>query len=166
MAAPLSAEQLDQIRQLAGTGMSTSAISRMVGCSRQSVSRHAPPGALDRSRTAAAVRAHKVDAAARRAAIAERLLDLADRAADRMTEDTLVFGWYGKEGDYRERSLTEPPAADLRALAATIATLMTQHLRLVDHDSDGGLDEARSVLDGFMDAVAARANELAAGEQK
>lgn len=161
MADPLSAEQLEQIRTLAGTGMSTAQIGRIVGCSRQSVSRHAPVGALDRSRTAAAVKAFKVDAAARRAALAERLLLEADALLDDMRSEHLAFGWYGKDGDYRDTTLTEPPPGDKRALMAAATTAIAQHLRLVDHDSDGGLDEAKSVLDGFMEAVARRANELA-----
>lgn len=160
MAKQLSARSIKTIVRLAGEGTSLGGIAREVGCSRSTVAKYAPSGSFDRSRTQAAAKAHQLDAAAKRALLAERTADLALRITERMADSHLTFGWFGKDGVYEEKTLPEPPAAELRAFAGALASLTTQHLRLVDHDGDGGLDEARSVLDGFMDAVARRAGEL------
>lgn len=160
MAKPLSARSIKAIRRLAVEGKSLGAIAREVGCSRASVSKYAPPGSFDRTRTEAAAKAHQLDAAAKRALLAERTADIALRITERMVDEYVSFGWFGKDADYQEKTTVEPPAAEMRAFAGALSSLTSQHLRLVDHDSDGGLDEARSVLDGFMDAVARRAGEL------
>jgi hypothetical protein len=160
MAVPLSAQTIAEIRDLAASGTARNDIARRLGISAATVTKYAPAGSFDRSATEAAVKAHKIDASARRAILAERFAEEAERLLDDMRAGHLAFGWYGKDGDYRYRQLDEPPPADKRALMAAAATAIDRHLRLVDHDSDGGLDEARSVLDGFMDAVARRAAGL------
>ena len=158
----LSDEQIAEIRRFAGAGMSRNEIVRRLGVSPGSVSKYAPAGSFDRSETAAATKAHHTDMAARRAVLAQNLLRDAEKLRAMLWQPALVYNFGGKDNTYEEHLLEEQPVDAKRAIMATVATAMTTHLRLVDHDSDGGLEEARSVLDGFMDAVARRAHELGA----
>jgi hypothetical protein len=162
MGKPLPAETVAEIVRLAGEGLGRNEIARRVGVSVAAVTRHAPEGSFDRAATAEAVKARQVDMAERRGRLASDLLDEVARLLADMRSGHLAFGWYGKDGDYRERQLDEPPPADKRALAGAASSLLSQHLRLVDHDSDGGVAQAEAVIDAFMDAVAHRARELGA----
>lgn len=163
-AKPLDPAIVAEIQRLAAEGVSRDAIVRQLGCSRHSVTKYAPAGSFDRSKTAAAVAAHTVDMAARRAQLAQDLLDDARRLREQLWQPTTVFNFGGKDNTYNERELDEAPADIKRTLMQASTAALTAHLRLVDHDSDGGLGEARSVLDGFMDTIARRANELGAGD--
>lgn len=160
MSQPLDPSVVAEIQRLAAEGVSAYRIAKDLGVSPWTVNKYAPRGSFDRSKTAIAVEAHKVDAAARRAAISEELLAVAARIVQRMASDHLSFGWYGKDGDYHEKLLDEPPPADMRQFAGALSSVMATHLRLVQHDSDGGRAAAESALDGFMNAVAARVAEL------
>lgn len=163
MGKPLPAVTVAEIVRLAGERVGRNEIARQLGVSVDSVTRHAPAGSFDRSATAAAVKARQVDLAARRSELAVRLLDEVSRLLDDMRGGHLVFGWYGKDGTYRDRHLDEPPPGDKRALAGAASSLLSQHLRLVDHDSDGGLAHQESVIDQFMGMIADKARELGAG---
>lgn len=160
MAARLTDETIAQIRSLAVGGMARNEIARQLHVSAAIVTKYAPTSSFDRSATAAAVRAHKIDAAARRAVQRDRYLDIIDDVQARALAAYEQTALAGVEGDVRRWSTDRPPARETAELvkAANMATMA--ELRISDHDSDGGLDEARSVLDGFMDAVARRASEL------
>ncbi|HEY1820425.1 MAG TPA: helix-turn-helix domain-containing protein [Trebonia sp.] len=160
MPSALSAKKIETIRHLAADGRSLSSIARELHVSPSTVHKYARPGSFERTQTAAAVQAHQLDAAARRAAISERLLTIVDQLADRMGSEYLSFGWFGKDGEYRHRTHPLPPAGEMRQFSGALSSLMATHLRLVAQDSDGGLSDAVSVLDGFMDAVAERAAEI------
>jgi hypothetical protein len=160
MGKPLPAETVAEIVRMAQEGAARNEIARQLGVSTMAVTKYAPEGSFDRSSTLAAVKARQVDMAARRSQIALRLLEEIDRLLDDMRGDHLVFGWYGKDGDYHDKLLNEPPPGDKRALAGAVTSLMGTHVRLVDHDSDGGVAQAESVLDAFMDTVAQRAAEI------
>ncbi|MGH3436862.1 MAG: hypothetical protein ACRDRN_10400 [Sciscionella sp.] len=160
----LSDETIAEVRRLAEGGVARNEIARRLRVSPGAVTKYAPAGAFERSATVAAVRAHVVDMAERRALLAQGLLGDAERLREQMWEPTKVFAFGGKDNVYNEHPVQEPPVESKRALMQAVSTATSAHLRLVDHDSDGGLDEARSVLDGFMDAVARRANELGADD--
>lgn len=158
--AELSGETIAEIRRLAGEGVGRNEIARRLGVSAGAVTAHAPAGAFDRSATAEAVRARQVDMAARRAELASNLLEDAARLREQLWVPALVYAFGGKDNDYNEHTLDEPSFADKRAIMSSVNTAMAAHLRLVDHDSDGGVAQATSVLDSFMDAVAERAAQI------
>lgn len=166
MSDPTAPDVIARIVELAKAGLARNEIARQLQVSATTVTKYAPAGSFDRAATQKAVRAHSVDMAARRAALAEQLLRDAERLRAQIWQPALVYNFGGKDNTYEEHTLQEQPVDGKRALMQTVATAMTTHLRLVDHDSDGGLDEARSVLDGFMDAVARRAAELADDEPR
>lgn len=159
---PITESEVAEIRRHHAAGLSLGATARAVGRPISTVRDAARREGLswDRSRTAAAVKAHTVDMAARRTVLAANLLQDAERLREQMWQPAVVYAFGGKDNDYNEHPVAEPPAGDKRTLMQAASTALTAHLRLVDHDSDGGLTEARSVLDGFMDAVARRAADL------
>lgn len=157
MGEPLAQAVITEIQRLAAEGVGRNEIARRLRVSAGTVTRHVPAGSFDRKSTATAVKARQVDLAARRTELAALLLDDAARLREQLWQPHIAFAFGGKENTYNEHPLSEPTPADKRALIASAVTALNAHLRLVDHDSDGGLGEARSVLDGFMDAVAQRA---------
>jgi hypothetical protein len=161
MADPLPAETIAQIRELAAAGLSRAEIARRTGVSTTSVGRHAPPGSFDRSGTMAATKARTADMAARRAQLADNLLTDAVRLREQLWQPYTVYAFGGRDNTYNEHHLDEPPTDAKRALMQTAVAAATQHLRLVDHDADGGVDQARGLVHGFMDAIAQRAAQLA-----
>lgn len=163
MPEPTPADLVERIRELAAEGLGRNEVARRLDVSPRTVTRYAPEGSFDRSSTMAAVKARQADMAERRAALADKLLKDAERLREQIWQPALVYNFGGKDNDYNEHQLEEQPVDGKRTLMQTAVAAVTAHLRLVDHDGDGGLDEAKSVLDGFMDAVAQRAAELRDG---
>lgn len=161
---PLDEEQVAEIRRLAAEGVGRNEIARRLGVSAGSVTLYAPAGSFDRTETIAATKARHADMAQRRAKLAADLLQDAERLREQIWQPALVYNFGGKDNDYNEHHLDEQPVDAKRALMQTVSTAVAAHVRLVDHDGDGGLDEAKSVLDGFMDAVARRAAEYRDGD--
>lgn len=153
-------EVVARIRELAGAGVARNEVARQLGISPRTVSRYAEPGSFDRTATAAAVKARQIDMAARRAELAKDLLDDAARLREQIWEPTKIYNFGGKDNTYNEHPVDEPPFEAKRTLMQATSTALNAHLRLIDHDSDGGVAHAESILDKFMDAVAARAQEL------
>jgi predicted transcriptional regulator len=161
---PTPAELVERIRELAAQGLGRNEVARRLEVSPRTVSKYAPAGSFDRSATAAAVKARQVDMAERRAVLAENLLGDAERLREQIWQRALVYNFGGKDNTYEEHELEEQPTDAKRTLMQAVATAVNAHVRLVDHDGDGGLDEAKSVLDGFMDAVAQRAAQYRDGD--
>ena len=151
--AALDPQKVAEIRRLAAEGATAYRIAKTVGVSPSSVQRYAPPGSFDRSKTAAAVKAHKLDAAGRRAAVSERVLAVMEQLADRMGAEHLAFGWYGKDGDYHEKTLDLPPAAEMRQFAGAFSSLATTHMRLEQFNLGDEHQDARDAIISFGDAV-------------
>jgi AcrR family transcriptional regulator len=160
--AGLSQETIARIRELAEGGMGRNEIARELGVSVGSVTAHAPAGAFDRSATMAAVKARQADMAERRAKLAADLLEDAERLRRQLWEPALVYNFGGKDNTYEEHELDEQPVDGKRTLMQAVSTAVAAHVRLIDHDGDGITEQAKSVLDGFMEAVAERAAQLGA----
>lgn len=105
--------------------------------------------AFDRTQTARATIDRQADMKARRARLAEDLLDDAERIRDRLF-DPYTQAVSGREGVERI-TLDEPDAAALRNLMTSIAVALDKHLALDKHDQDGGMSEVGSMLDGLLD---------------
>lgn len=154
MASALSAEKIAEIRALAAGGMSLTAIARQLKVSMSTVHKYAPPGSFDRAAPAAAVKARQTDLAARRAQLAANLLEDAERLRAQMWQPGVVYAFGGKDNDYNEHSVAEPPAAEKRTLMQAATVAAAAHLRLVDHDVDNGVDEARDVAKAIAAGLA------------
>lgn len=163
MGKPLPAVTVAEIVRLAGERVGRNEIARQLGVSVDSVTRHAPAGSFDRSATAAAVKARQIDMAARRAELAQDLLEDAARLRAQIWEPTKIYNFGGKDNTYAEMPVDEPPFEAKRTLMQATTTALAAHLRLIDHDSDGGLAHQESVIDQFMGMIADKARELGAG---
>jgi IS30 family transposase len=156
----LSDDDLAEIRRLHAAGESLGGIARALGKAKTTVGRAARAAGLsfERSRTEAAVKAHSVDMAARRHALAENLLADAERIREQMWTPTTVYNFGGKDNEYNERTFDEAPADIKRTLMQTVTTAAAAHLRLVDHAAKDSHDDARDVVLQF--GIAVRAAQL------
>jgi hypothetical protein len=110
--------------------------------------------AFDRTQTARATADRQADMKARRAQLAEDLLDDAERLRDRLF-DPYTAAVSGREG-VEKVTLEEPDAASLRNIMTSIAVALDKHVVLDKHDQDGGMAEVGSMLDGLLDKFGLR----------
>jgi hypothetical protein len=110
--------------------------------------------AFDRTRTARATADRQADMRSRRATMAEDALDDAERIRDRFFDayTVVVTGPTGSD----TITLDVPDAASLRNLVTSYAVLIDKHIALDRHDSDGGMAELGSMLDGLIDKFGLR----------
>lgn len=151
--AALDPKIVAKIRRMAGEGVARNEIARRLKIGTRTVTKYAPPNSFDRTATAAAVKAHQIDAAARRAEISQRILDGVEHALDDLAGDHLAFGWFGKDADYHEKLLERMPPAEKRALAATISSLMGTHMRLEQFNLGDEHQDARDAIVSFGNAI-------------
>ncbi|HEY8590198.1 MAG TPA: hypothetical protein VIL55_11665 [Naasia sp.] len=121
--------------------------------------------AFDRSHTEKATRARRTDLAAARAELAERWLHLANELLDQTGAPYLVHAFAGKDGVFRQRELPRPPSGDLRNLVTSAAVATDKHLVLERHDTDDGVDAARSMLGDVAAAIGDAYAQVKAAEQ-
>lgn len=159
-ASPLDPARVADIQRLAAEGVSRAQIALRVGCGERTVSKYAAPGSFDRSATAAAVAARRVDMAARRARLADDLLSDAERLRAQLWEPHTVFAFGGKDNEYNEREHPEPTPADKRNLLQAAATALTQSIKLSEYDSAQSPEAAKSMLSKLADALEAAAPAL------
>ncbi len=134
-------------------------IAREQGVSPQTVTNLARDASIlepfSRLKTKNAIEAARVDGRARRAALAQRLLDKADSCLDLMDRPYAVFAFAGRDGDYREHERDRPPPAELRNLMVSAATALDKHMALDRHDSsDPG--EVASLLGSLLGGLQAK----------
>ncbi|MFJ7337868.1 helix-turn-helix domain-containing protein [Streptomyces sp. NPDC101116] len=157
-ARPITDKDRKAVKRLHAQGKSRNDIARAIKRSPSTVSKIAaaftPPLTFDRApQVEAATRARTADLAARRAAFAERLQDIAEREADKMSAPTLYWEWGGKDHTYAQKLADEPTATDRRAIMSTIATAVDRSLKLVPPKDDGAA-ESRSVIGDLMAGLA------------
>lgn len=127
-----------RLRELHGQGLSSSAIAGELGVSQSTISRHARRLGLsfDRSKTKAATEAKVVDAKAKRAQLANDLLDDAAKIRAQLWEPALVYSFGGRDNTYAEMWQDRPDfAAQLKIVQAAKAAL-DGVLRIEAHDAD------------------------------
>lgn len=139
-----NADQRQNMTSLISSGKSCNAIARELGVSPSTVSRHAKAAGLtfDRSLTAKAVEAARIDAASRRAEVGAGLLEDISRA--RLT-----------------RLAEANDARDFQQVAQGVAALSRAYKDLagLPGPPDGGEEEARASLAEFLSLVKVRAAE-------
>jgi len=152
---PITAEEVEQIRQHHAAGLSLNATAKALGRPLTSVRRAAMKAGLswDRTRTAAAVAAQKVDFAARRAAQQQRYLELVDEIQQRMAAEYEHAQPAGSEGKVQRWKTTRPPARDLADLMRAATAASGAELRLADYRSRDNHDDAGEIVLAFDVAV-------------
>jgi hypothetical protein len=142
----------DRVRELHAAGLSRNAIAREIKRSQATVTKLAAELGLsfDRRRTRAATAAKQDDAKARRAALAVKLLGLAEQEADAFTQPATLHSFGGKDHTYNSKTVDRPPARDRRDMAATIGLLLDKHARLLDMDAD---PQGLTAVDAWLAAI-------------
>lgn len=147
---PFEEEEFLELRRLHAEGKGRNEIATLMQRSPRTISVYAKQLQLnfDRTATAVATEARKVDARARRAAIIERAygrveklldhLDAAERGGFPFTTSTV-------NGIETER-LDHVPGQEEKALAGAITQYLNQAVKLEQLDGDPGVEAARSML--------------------
>lgn len=134
-------------QELFDQGLGCNAIARELGVDSATVSRWAKKTGLsfDRSQVAAANEAHKVDLAAGRIRLAEKMLAASESMLDRIDDPYLVYAFGGKDNDYNEHKLESAPV-EVRRNVITTAGITFDKLTRVVENSGAGADSAKSML--------------------
>lgn len=100
-----------------------------------------------------ATKTRQLTMADRRARLAERFVEVAERALDDMDSPATVFNFGGKDNTFEARVLPRPPTADQRNLAIIAATAVDKHKVLDNYDSDV---RDRDALTAWLDHMTGR----------
>ncbi|MBP8532366.1 helix-turn-helix domain-containing protein [Streptomyces sp. MK37H] len=150
---PVTDETREDVRRLHAEGCSRNEIARRLQRSGRTISVIAAELSLsfDRTGTEEATRARMADLAERRAILAEALQDDAERLTEQMWQPAKIYNFGGKDNDYNERDVPEPPADAKRALMSTAAQAIDRSLKLVPPETDQqGLAAVDAWLRGMM----------------
>lgn len=121
--------------------------------SRSTVSKLAKEAGLtfERTQTKSATEAVLADNRAWRAQTSRRFLAKCNALMDRMDGPHLVYAFGGKDNDYNEHELAEPPVDALRGLMTAAAIAFDKHLAADKHDADVGND--LNSVDAWLDSL-------------
>lgn len=141
-------DQAPRARELFDAGKSCNAIAKELGVSPSTISGWAKKAGLSfaRKQTEAAVHAHRIDRAAARADIIDRMYKRSQSVLDRLEAEVYVY-YIAVPGSGMERvEDSEPPAVDERNLASAIGVYVDKATRLELVDGDAGEAAARGML--------------------
>lgn len=150
---PVTSADYDRVKELHAQGLSRNAIGKTMGRSGRTVSRIADELGLrfERDRTRAATEAKKADAAARRARLQVEALDGAQRLMGQMFAPTKIYNFGGRDNEYNERDVNEPPFRDKRDIATALKALADTALKLAEYDR--ATDAGGADIDRWLDAM-------------
>lgn len=123
---------------LHAAGYTLTAIAKELGRSTDTIHKYSKRAGLswDRSKTAAATEAKKIDVAARRVALEERYLAEALQMLDNLHAPTIMHSFGGKDNVHNCVELDKPLYADQRNIAQASATMANAANRLRDMTVD------------------------------
>lgn len=164
--APLTQDELDQIRRMNADGHSLRDVARTLGRASSTISRVSARLGLTWDRaahTAAATAAASADNKTRRVGIVSRLYAQIETLLDRLEADAYAYTTTTGNG-IETATLPEAPAQEVKALVQSIGTAATSAAKLEAVDSDNGAEGARSMLVGLADGLRAIAGQLGEDE--
>jgi len=155
VAKPLTDDEREHIEALLATGKSARDIATEIGRSPDTISRIARSigHSFGRTNLDSAREARSAYCAERRALIAARLTEEAEKLLDQLHEPHLAFNFGGKENSYNEHLLGEPPIEGKRALIQSAREAVRTVLDIDKHDRKA--DEGLSDVDAWLDAMGA-----------
>ncbi|MFB7589367.1 helix-turn-helix domain-containing protein [Streptomyces sp. NPDC056169] len=135
---PVGEADDEAVRQLHAEGLGRNEIARRLQRSGRTISVIAARLGLEftTEQTEKATRHRTAQLAEKRAILADALTDDALRLSAQLWEPAKVFNIGGKDNEYTEQQVPEPPAADKRALMAAATAAAAQSLRLVPPETD------------------------------
>ncbi|WP_202516588.1 helix-turn-helix domain-containing protein [Streptomyces sp. SID161] len=158
-ARPVTDQDRKRVRELHAEGKGRNEIANALGRSGRTISTIAKDLGLSFSRAAEVRQATEIrqaDLANRRAALAQRLQDVAERELEKVDKPHTYFDWGGKDHDFDTYEAPEPTPADKRALLGVVATAVDRSLKLAPPKEEGGADEVGSLLTGLFDKLRAK----------
>ncbi|MFS4105115.1 helix-turn-helix domain-containing protein [Streptomyces sp. PD-S100-1] len=158
---PVTDQERERVRELHAEGKGRNEIANELGRSGRTISKIAasfdPPLSFARAaEVRAATEIRQADLADRRAALAQRLQDVAERELEKVNQPHTYFDWGGKEHDFDTYDAPEPTPADKRALMGVVATAIDRSLKLAPPKEEGGADQVGSLLTNLFDQLRAR----------
>lgn len=162
MAKPLTDTERERIADLCRQGKTCTAIAREVGRSPDTISRIARQigHRFGHTNAARAREARSAYSAERRAELAARFTEEAERLLDQMHQPHLAFNFGGKDNDYNERTLPEPPVEAKRMLMQAAREAIRTVLDIDRHDNRA--DHGASVVDDWLRSVIGESVQAAA----
>ncbi|GAA2457016.1 helix-turn-helix domain-containing protein [Streptomyces macrosporus] len=153
---PVTDADYEQVRKLHGQNLGRNEIARRMQRSPRTISVIAEELGLtfDRTMTAAATEARKIDAKARRAALIDRAYGRAERVFDRLEADQYKFTSTTVNGIETE-VLDHVPAHEEKALAGAITQYLNQAAKLEALDSDDGVEAAKGMVGQLLTGLSA-----------
>ncbi|WP_224274066.1 helix-turn-helix domain-containing protein [Streptomyces sp. LS1784] len=164
---PVTDEVRAEILRLQAEGLSRNEIMRRVDRSARVVTEtvHAAGLGFERSgQVQVATEARRIDLEARRVDLAHQLHEDAERLRAQLWEPATVYAFGGRDNEYNEHELSEPPPADKKALLGAAGMAIDRSLKLVPPKAGTGAEEALSML-GSLAAGIARYAEEDTGEE-
>lgn len=154
---PFEEEEFHELRRLHADGKGRNEIATLMQRSPRTISTYAEQLGLafDRTATAVATEAKKVDAKARRARIVQRLYSRTERLLDQLEgadHHGFKFTTSTVNGIETE-SLDHVPGQEEKALSGAITQYMNQAVRLEQIDGDPGVEAARSMLGSLAEGL-------------
>lgn len=160
---------LAKLKKLHAKQVGRNEIAKRLGFSPGTVSLHAIKAGLSfdqREILAVAVRTHQLSLAERRARLATKLMDLAEKAAEDIAQayETIQLGMDAGASQWMSITSEVPPAKERLDLAKIAALASSQSLKLIEFDTKGedGAAEARGMLLELSDAARALAATIPA----
>lgn len=160
---PVTEADHERVRELHAQGLSRNEIARQLRRSGKTISRIAVDLGLSFERgeqIRAATEARKVDARARRAALAVALLEDADRLRRQLWQPASYVDHGGKEYFRVDWTLNEPTFSDKRNIMQAIGVAVDRAVKLDEYDADPGIDAAKSMLGALAKGLGAAYDQL------
>lgn len=148
-------ERGHEARALYEEGYGCNAIAKKLGVGVATISRWAKAEGLtfDRSQTELAVRAHTIDLAEARVMLAQKMVVAASEMLDRLDGPYVVFNFGGRDNDYNEHTLDEPPVEVIRNAVTTAGIAFDKATKVVEATDDGGAGEGESLLKSLAEEL-------------
>lgn len=163
---PVDDTERQAIIELIRTGLSRNQVAKQAGRSTSTITRIGESigwdwlSAVDERTQSSLARAHEARSAfsaERRAMIAARLTAESEELLDGLHGPYLVFNFGGKENDYNEHTLSDPPVEAKRQIVQTVRDAMRTVIDIDRHDNraDEGLAAVDEWLRGMIEGAAA-----------
>ncbi|MFF1790761.1 helix-turn-helix domain-containing protein [Kitasatospora sp. NPDC058243] len=159
---PVTDEVRAEILRLHGEGLSRNEIMRQIDRSARVVTKTVHDAGLGFERSGQvqlATEARRIDLEARRITLAEQLHEDAEQLRAQLWEPAIVYAFGGRDGEYNEHTLDEPPPADKKALLGAAGMAIDRSLKLVPPKAAAGADDALSMLGSLAAGIARYAEE-------
>lgn len=153
-----------QMRKLAPLGLSRNEMARRIGCAPSTISKYAKDLGLsfDRTRTAEATAAKTMDLAARRTALVEKMMIVAEQGIDAVQSGKIELVQITQAGKV-VRVDRDVDQVDRRNALTSAGIAVDKATKLLDRDH--GTEQAGSTLDLIEKGILAAARAIGDGEQ-